>query len=74
MADRKERSPALAAAAILLGFGLLFFIMPKVMIWLGDYSPWLAAAFGTVAVLCFFLLFWLRARYQRKRDLGGRQD
>ncbi len=42
--------------------------MPKIMLWLGDYSPFLAAAFGSVVVLCFFLLFWLRARYQRRRD------
>ena len=47
---------------------MIFFIMPKIMLWLGDYSPWLAAAFGTVAVLCFFLLFWLRARYQRRHN------
>ncbi|MBO9654824.1 MAG: hypothetical protein J7562_10895 [Agrobacterium tumefaciens] len=65
---KKDRSPAIAAAAIIIGFGLIFFIMPKIMLWLGEYSPWLAAAFGTVAVLCFFLLFWLRARYQRRRD------
>lgn len=66
-----ERSSVIAAAAIILGFGLVFYVMPKIMLWLGDYSPWLAAAFGTVAVLCFFLLFWLRARYQRRRDDQG---
>ncbi|AMD58508.1 MULTISPECIES: hypothetical protein [Rhizobium/Agrobacterium group] len=65
---RKDWSPAIAAVLIILGFGLIFFIMPKIMLWLGDYSPWLAAAFGTVAVLCFFLLFWLRARYQRRHN------
>ncbi|KAA1232995.1 hypothetical protein [Agrobacterium tumefaciens] len=65
---KKDRSPAIAAALIIVGFGLVFFVMPKIMLWLGDYSPWLAAAFGAVAVLCFFLLFWLRARYQRSRD------
>lgn len=65
---KKDRSPAIAAALIIIGFGLVFFVMPKIMLWLGDYSPWLAAAFGSVAVLCFFLLFWLRARYQRRRD------
>lgn len=65
---KKDWSPALAAALIIVGFGLVFFVMPKIMLWLGDYSPWLAAAFGSVAVLCFFLLFWLRARYQRRRD------
>ncbi len=66
--EKKDRSPAIAAALIIVGFGIVFFVMPKIMLWLGDYSPWLAAAFGAVAVLCFFLLFWLRARYQRRRD------
>lgn len=65
---KKDRSPAIAAALIIVGFGIVFFVMPKIMLWLGNYSPWLAAAFGAVAVLCFFLLFWLRARYQRRRD------
>lgn len=63
--EKKVRSPAFAAAVILLGAGLLFFLMPRIMLWLGGYSPWLAGAFGTAAVLAFFLVFWLRARYQR---------
>ncbi|MDZ7927071.1 MAG: hypothetical protein U5L46_08305 [Agrobacterium sp.] len=65
---RKDWSPGLAAAGIILGFGLVFYVMPKIMLWLGGYSPWLAAAFGSVVVVCFFLVFWLRARYQRRRD------
>ncbi len=65
--QQKPRSPAFAAAIIMLAVGLLFFVMPKIMLWLGDYSPWLAAVFGTLAVLAFFMIFWLRARYQRNR-------
>lgn len=67
-ADPKERSPVFAAAVIFVGVALLFFVMPNIMLWLADYSPWLAAAFGAVAVLSFFLLFWLRGRYQRRKD------
>ncbi len=59
------RSPAIAAAVIMAGAACVFFLMPKIMLWLGEYSPWLAAAFATLAVLAFFLVFWLRARYQR---------
>ncbi|WP_313611203.1 hypothetical protein [Rhizobium sp.] len=66
--QKKDGSPAVAAVLIIIGFGLVFYVMPKIMLWLGNYSPWLAAAFGTVAVLCFFLLFWLRARYQRRHN------
>ncbi len=65
--QQKPRSPALAAGIIMLSVGLLFFLMPKIMLWLGDYSPWLAAVFGTLAVLASFLIFWLRARYQRNK-------
>ena len=61
-----SRATVVAAAIIFVGVGLLFFVMPNIMLWLGGYSPWLAAAFGTAAVLGFFVLFWLRARYQRK--------
>ncbi|KKX30541.1 hypothetical protein [Rhizobium sp. LC145] len=61
----EKRSPAIAAAIILAGFLILFFAMPPIMLWLAEFSPWLAAAFGIAAVLAFFLVFWLRARYQR---------
>jgi membrane protein YdbS with pleckstrin-like domain len=67
-ADPKTRSPVFAAAVIFVCVALLFFVMPNIMLWLADYSPWLAAAFGAVAVLSFFLLFWLRGRYQRRKD------
>jgi membrane protein YdbS with pleckstrin-like domain len=67
--EKKDRSPAVAAAVILLVVAAGFFILPKIMLWLGTFSPWLAAAFGAVFVLAFFLIFWLRARYQRRRGL-----
>lgn len=63
---KRETSPAIAAGIILAGVGLLFFLMPPIMLWLARYSTWLAGAFGIVSVLSFFLLFWLRGRYQRK--------
>ncbi|MCV9998367.1 hypothetical protein OE766_08920 [Pararhizobium sp. YC-54] len=67
--EKKDRSPVVAAAVILLVVGVGFFLLPKIMLWLGTFSPWLAAAFGAVFVLAFFLIFWLRARYQRRRGL-----
>jgi hypothetical protein len=66
--ERKAKSPVLAALAILLGTGVAFYFLPRIMIALGDISPWLAGIFGTLLVLGFFLLFWLRARYQRNRE------
>jgi len=67
--EKKDRSPAIAAAIILLVVGVGFYILPSIMLWLGNFSPWLAAAFGTLFVLGFFLIFWLRARHQRRRGL-----
>lgn len=67
--EKKSGSPAIAAAIILLVVGIGFFVLPRIMLWLGTYSPWLAAGFGTLFVLGFFLIFWLRARYQRNRGL-----
>ncbi|MCQ4633190.1 MULTISPECIES: hypothetical protein [Shinella] len=66
--ERKAKSPVLAALAILLGTGVAFYFLPRIMIALGGVSPWLAGIFGTLLVLGFFLLFWLRARYQRNHE------
>ncbi|MFT4159311.1 hypothetical protein [Shinella zoogloeoides] len=65
--EAKGKSAALAALFILLGTGVVFYFLPRMMVALGNVSPWLAGAFGALLVLGFFLLFWLRARYQRKR-------
>ncbi|MBB4186106.1 hypothetical protein [Sinorhizobium terangae] len=65
--EKKERSAAIAAAVILAVVAVGFFALPSIMLWLGDISPWLAAAFGALFVLGFFLIFWLRARHQRRR-------
>jgi hypothetical protein len=67
--EKKDRSPAIAAAIILIVVGSGFFILPKIMLALGDISPWLAAVVGALFVLSFFLIFWLRARHQRRRGL-----
>lgn len=64
-ADQRPAARKMAAAVIFFGFLILFFVMPSIMTWLAQFSPWLAAGFGTLAVLSFFLIFWLRARSQR---------
>lgn len=63
--DKGSRNSAIAAAIILVGFGLVAFYMPSIMLAVGDYSA-IAAGFVAVAfVAAFFLVFWLRARSQR---------
>lgn len=62
----ESRSAAIAAAIILLVAGVAIYLMPNVILWLSQFSPWLAAGFGVCVILAFFLVFWLRARYQRR--------
>ena len=60
--NTENRNSAIAAAVILIGFGLVAFLMPKIMLAVGEYST-VAAGFIAVAfVVAFFLLFWLRGR------------
>ena len=65
-----ERSSLIAAGIILLLAAIGFAFLPRIMLALGTISPFLAAAFGTLFVAAFFLVFWLRARVQRRRDEG----
>nr|WP_316655831.1 hypothetical protein [uncultured Gellertiella sp.] len=61
-----NRNNIIAAFVILFGSGLLFYAMPKIMLWIGSWSPALAGVFGAGSVLAFFLVFWLRSRYQKR--------
>ncbi|TPW30686.1 hypothetical protein [Pararhizobium mangrovi] len=64
---REDRSALIAAAIIcFFAFGG-WFVLPPIMQWLGTFSPWLALAVAIAYVGAFFVLFWLRARYQRRR-------
>ena len=66
--QKSDRSSAYAALAIVLGFGLVLLGLPKLVLWIGDYSPVLAAVVGAVGIMSFFIVLWLRARYQRRHD------
>ena len=37
--DKSTRNSAIAAAIIVLGFGLVAFLMPRIMLAVGSYSP-----------------------------------
>ncbi|MGV8936467.1 MAG: hypothetical protein ACOH2J_05045 [Allorhizobium sp.] len=65
-----DRSSAIAAAIIVLVVGAALYLMPIAVLWIGAFSPVLAAIVGTVVVLSFFLIFWFRARYQRRHPRG----
>ncbi|MCO6184965.1 hypothetical protein [Rhizobium sp. L1K21] len=64
--ENKKTSPAIAAAIILVCAGLLLYFMPKLVMWISTYSPALAVAVGAVIVCGFFILFWIRSRFQKR--------
>lgn len=63
----EARSQAIAAAVILGGAGLVIYFLPSLVLWIGQYSPVLAFVVGAVLLMGFFGIFWLRARYQRRK-------
>ncbi|MFP5077135.1 hypothetical protein ACLE20_07480 [Rhizobium sp. YIM 134829] len=63
---RKDRNAAIAAGLIMILFAAGFFFLPTVVLFLGQTSPLLAVLVGGLFILGFFVVFWLRARYQRR--------
>jgi hypothetical protein len=65
--DRNNRNALIAAAVILVGFGLVAFYMPTIMLAVGEVSPAAAGLIAILFVAAFFLVFWWRGRSQRNR-------
>ncbi|AZO28077.1 MULTISPECIES: hypothetical protein [Mesorhizobium] len=65
--DRETRSAAIAAACILLLFGLAAYFLPTIMLAVGKVSTVLAAIVAAIFMLALFVVFWLRGRSQRKK-------
>jgi predicted membrane protein len=63
----ETKSQVVAAAAILIGAVAVIYFLPTLVLWIGQFSPVLAFIVGAVLLLGFFWIFWLRARYQRRR-------
>jgi hypothetical protein len=60
--DNSTRNAAIAAACIFLGFSLLAYFMPTIMLAVGQYSTAAAGVIAVAFVAAFFLIFWLRGR------------
>lgn len=61
-----NRNSAIAAAVILLVFGIGFYYLPSLMLSVGAHSTFVAGAIAVLAVAAFFAVFWLRGRMQDK--------
>jgi hypothetical protein len=64
--NKSQRSSAIAAAIILFVTGAALYFMPDLVLWIGKYSPALAAVVGGAIIGAFFLVFWVRSRYQKR--------
>lgn len=60
--DTSNRNAAVAAAVILVSFGLVAYFMPTIMLAVGSVSPVAAGLVAVLFVAAFFLVFWLRSR------------
>ncbi|AZO02895.1 MULTISPECIES: hypothetical protein [unclassified Mesorhizobium] len=67
--DRDTRNAAIAAAVILLVFGLAAYFLPAIMLAAGKVSTILAAVIAVVFMVGLFVVLWLRGRSQRKKGL-----
>ena len=63
--DSSKRNAVVAAAIIFFGFGIVAFLMPKIMLVVGGYSTFAAGAIAVGFVAAFFLVFWLRGRSRK---------
>ncbi|CAN7386387.1 hypothetical protein LJR234_002471 [Mesorhizobium amorphae] len=67
--DRDTRNALIAAAWIMLLFGLAAYWLPTVMLAVGSVSTVLAVIVAAIFLLALFVVFWLRGRSQRKKGL-----
>lgn len=63
--DTSNRNAAIAAAIFVLGFGVVAYFMPTIMLAVGNYSTIAAGIVAVAFVAAFFLILWLRGRSQR---------
>jgi hypothetical protein len=58
----EDKKSAIAAGIILVGFTAAFFFLPKLVLALGQISPFLGFGAGVLLIAAFFGVFWLRRR------------
>ena len=63
----EDKRSALAAVIFLVLFGVLFWFMPKIVLALGEISPWLGGLAALLFMLSFYIVFWLRGKYLRRK-------
>ncbi len=63
----EDKGNALAAGIFLVLFSAAFWLMPKLVLALGEISPWLGGLAALIFMLSFYIVFWLRGKYLRRK-------
>jgi len=63
--NRYDSKTLLTAAAIFIGFALLIYFLPTIMLAIGGENRWLAGAIVAAVLVLPFLGLWLRGRMRR---------
>lgn len=66
MSNDSNRANALAALIILVCVGAALYFLPTIVLSIGQFSPGLAVFVGSLVVVAFFAIFWIRSRYQKR--------
>jgi len=62
-----DRKTLISAALLLVGFALILYFLPSIMMAIGAQSPVLAAAVVAAVLLLPFIGLWLRGRSRRNK-------
>ncbi len=71
MSDNSSKNAAVAAAIILVVVAATFLSMPRIVLSLGEYSPWFGYGAAIVFILGFFAIFWGRSWFQQRNRDGS---
>jgi uncharacterized BrkB/YihY/UPF0761 family membrane protein len=58
----------LTAAALFIGFALLIYFLPNIMLTIGGENRWLAGAVVAAVLVLPFVGLWLRGRVRRREN------
>lgn len=61
-----NRRALIAATVILASFGLVGFLLPRIILSVAEFSTAIAVLLAVMFVAAFFLVFWFRAKWKER--------
>ena len=61
-----NRRALIAATVILASFGLVGFLLPRIILSVAAFSTAIAVLLAVMFVAAFFLVFWFRAKWKER--------